>query len=46
MIDAPCDKCERSPCTYVTATHCEKLKEWMETQDDNNDSDHGDAGKR
>jgi len=32
--DAPCDDCEHSPCTYISATHCEKLKEWMKEQED------------
>lgn len=27
----PCRDCEQSPCTYITASHCERLREWQES---------------
>lgn len=26
----PCRDCELSPCTYITASRCERLREWQE----------------
>lgn len=33
LNDAPCDDCEHSPCSYVTVTHCEKFKEWLDANE-------------
>ena len=28
----PCRDCDASPCSYITASRCERLKEWQERQ--------------
>ena len=28
----PCRDCKCSPCTYITASHCERLREWQDKQ--------------